>query len=108
MAKLNTTTRNNDTADALKEAGPDVQRMVMGHTPQHKINSALEGKAWRIDVGASKGVLGGTPEVLEIIHMGGDDDEDIINILTVEGDRISGNKRSVPDEVIMDFFDLKR
>ena len=43
-------------------------RMVMGHTVQKQINSALGGKAWRIDVGASRGVVGGTPEVLEIIN----------------------------------------
>jgi len=103
-----TTNNRNETADALRESGPDVRRMVMGHTPQHKINSALDGKAWRIDVGASKGVMGGTPEVLEIIHMGGEDDEDIINVLTVEGDRIRGTERSVPDQVVMDFFDIKR
>merc|ERR1719203_520853 len=95
-------------AAALKEAGPDARRMVMGHTPQDRINSALGGKAWRIDVGASRGVMGGTPEVLEIIHKGGEDDEDIVNILTVDGKRISGKERMVPDEVIMDFFDLKR
>jgi len=35
--------------DALRASGPDVQRMVMGHTPQNKINSALGGTAWRID-----------------------------------------------------------
>lgn len=99
---------NDMITEALNECGPDVQRMVMGHTPQHKINSALGGKAWRIDVGASKGVMGGTPEVLEIIHMGGEDDEDVVSILTVEGKRIEGTKRMVPDEVIMDFFDLKR
>ena len=94
--------------DALKESGPDVRRMVMGHTPQRRINSALDGKAWRIDVGASKGVMEGTPEVLEIIHMGGEDDEDVVNVLTVDGKRISGKERSVVDEVILDFFDLKR
>lgn len=37
-------------------------RMVMGHTPQFKINAALQNKAWRIDVGASQGVMGGTPK----------------------------------------------
>ena len=95
-------------ADALKESGADVQRMVMGHTPQMKINSALDGKAWRIDVGASKGVMGGTPEALEIIHMGGEDDEDIVNILTVDGKRISGNERMVTDRTIVDFFDIRR
>ena len=99
-----------NTAEALKEAGPDVRRMVMGHTPQRRINSALGGRAWRIDVGASKGVMGGTPEVLEIIHMGGDDDEDVINILTVDGDRVSGKERSVSNDgsAIMDFFDMRR
>lgn len=66
----------------LKELNCD--RMVMGHTPQFKINAALSGKAWRIDVGASQGVMGGTPEVLEIIHSpnGG---EDQVNILTRSG-----------------------
>jgi hypothetical protein len=98
------------TEEALKESGPDVRRMVMGHTPQRRINSALGGRAWRIDVGASKGVMGGTPEVLEIIHMGGDDDEDVINILTVDGDRVSGKERSVGNDAnaIMDFFDMRR
>jgi hypothetical protein len=69
--------------------------MVMGHTPQRRIHSALGGKAWRIDVGASKGVMGGTPEVLEILHMGGEDDEDVIKILTVDGDGVSEKERSV-------------
>lgn len=45
-------------------------RMVMGHTIQSQINSALNGKAWRIDVGASRGCGSGKPEVLEIIHAG--------------------------------------
>ena len=99
---------NYSIAEALKECGRDVQRMVMGHTPQQKINAALDGKAWRIDVGASKGVMGGTPEVLEIIHQGGENGEDVVNILTVAGSRISGKERSVTDEVIMDFFDMRR
>jgi len=45
-----------------------VDRMVMGHTPQNQINVALNDKAWRIDVGASKGVMDGHVEVLEILH----------------------------------------
>lgn len=94
--------------EALKESGPDVQRMVMGHTPQNKINSALDGKAWRIDVGASKGVMGGTPEVLEIIHRGGENDEDIVNVLTEDGKQINGKERSVADAIILDLFDMKR
>ena len=60
-------------------------------------------------MGASSGVMGGTPEVLEIIHMGGENDEDIVNILTVEGKRIAGKERSpVPDNTVMDFFDIRR
>lgn len=97
-------------SDALLASGLDVRRMVMGHTPQRQINSALGGRAWRIDVGASKGVMGGTPEVLEIIHMGGENGEDVINILTVNGDRVSSKERSVSkdDNAIMDFFDMRR
>eukprot|EP00531_Pseudo-nitzschia_arenysensis_P002194 CAMPEP_0116141140 /NCGR_PEP_ID=MMETSP0329-20121206/14223_1 /TAXON_ID=697910 /ORGANISM="Pseudo-nitzschia arenysensis, Strain B593" /LENGTH=547 /DNA_ID=CAMNT_0003636303 /DNA_START=259 /DNA_END=1902 /DNA_ORIENTATION=+ len=42
-------------------------RMVMGHTIQRQINGIFKGKAWRLDVGASKGCLNGTPEVLEVV-----------------------------------------
>ena len=42
-------------------------RMVMGHTIQQRVNGIFRGKAWRLDVGASKGCLGGTPEVLEVV-----------------------------------------
>jgi len=45
----------------------DADRMVMGHTIQHRINGVMDGRAWRIDVGASKGCLGGTTEVLEVL-----------------------------------------
>ena len=83
----------------LKAAGEDVQRMVMGHTPQYRINSALGGRAWRIDVGASQGVMGGTPEVLEIIH-GGESGEDVVSVLTVEGERIEGKERAVVENVL--------
>ena len=84
----------NECLDQLRsELGEDVQRMVMGHTPQSKINSALQDKAWRIDVGASFGVANGTPECLEIIHCGGENDEDVINVLTVDGQRISAVER---------------
>lgn len=65
----------------------NVVRMVMGHTPQMKINAALNGKAWRVDVGASRGVMGGNPEVLEIIH-GGEDEDDLVSILTMTKDGI--------------------
>lgn len=83
--------------ECLNEFTYDVQRMVMGHTPQLHINAALKGKAWRIDVGASRGVMSGIPEVLEIIHKGGENDEDVINILTVEGDRIPASDRQIDD-----------
>ena len=81
--------------DCLEAVGHGVQRMVMGHTPQSEINAALKGKAWRIDVGASKGVMNGTPEVMEIIHEGGANGEDVINILTVGGDRIPASERQI-------------
>jgi hypothetical protein len=83
----------------LEAVGEDVQRIVMGHTPQMKINSALGGRAWRIDVGASQGVMGGTPEVLEIIH-GGEDGEDKVSVLTVDGKSIDGKDRAVVDNVL--------
>ena len=42
------------------------QRMVVGHTVQQQgINSACEGKVWRIDVGLSR-FYGNKPSVLEI------------------------------------------
>jgi len=42
------------------------QRMVVGHTVQQQgINSACDGKVWRIDVGLSR-FYGGKPSVLEI------------------------------------------
>jgi hypothetical protein len=42
------------------------ERMVVGHTVQQQgINSACEGKVWRIDVGLSR-YYGGKPSVLEI------------------------------------------
>jgi hypothetical protein len=81
--------------ECLEAIGHDVQRMVMGHTPQTQINAVLNGKAWRIDVGASIGVMGGTPEVLEIIHQGAENGEDVINILTVEGYKIPAKERQV-------------
>jgi hypothetical protein len=40
-----------------------MKRMVMGHTPQSHINAALKGKAWRIDMGASKGVYVRVPVI---------------------------------------------
>eukprot|EP00587_Corethron_hystrix_P000293 CAMPEP_0113311560 /NCGR_PEP_ID=MMETSP0010_2-20120614/8749_1 /TAXON_ID=216773 ORGANISM="Corethron hystrix, Strain 308" /NCGR_SAMPLE_ID=MMETSP0010_2 /ASSEMBLY_ACC=CAM_ASM_000155 /LENGTH=373 /DNA_ID=CAMNT_0000167225 /DNA_START=148 /DNA_END=1269 /DNA_ORIENTATION=- /assembly_acc=CAM_ASM_000155 len=62
----------------LSELGID--RMIMGHTPQKHINSALENKAWRIDVGASKGMGNGNMEVLEVTkNADGSEDVFILN-----------------------------
>jgi len=86
--------------ECFRELGNDVQRMVMGHTPQKQINSALKGKAWRVDVGASSGVMGGTPEVLEIIH-GGKDEDDTISILRYNTDfKIESKSRQVFEDHI--------
>ncbi|OEU18365.1 Metallo-dependent phosphatase [Fragilariopsis cylindrus CCMP1102] len=41
----------------------DCDRMIMGHTIQRQINCVLHGRAWRIDVGASRGCGSGTPEI---------------------------------------------
>ena len=49
---------------SLAELG--VTRLVVGHTPQPAINSACGGRVYRIDVGMSRGVLGGMPQALEI------------------------------------------
>jgi len=76
------------------------ERMVMGHTPQMRINCALQEKAWRVDVGASKGVMNGKPEVLEIIHSGSSDKEDEIYILTMNGERINGKERMIVDNIL--------
>jgi|SRR6185369_11305214 len=47
-------------------AALSAQRMIVGHTVQQQgINSACEGKVWRIDVGLSR-FYGGKPSVLEI------------------------------------------
>jgi hypothetical protein len=86
--------------ECLEELGGEVQRMVMGHTPQMQINAALKGKAWRVDVGASSGVMGGTPEVLEIIH-GGDNEDDIISILRWnKDDKIPSQNRQVYENIL--------
>mmetsp|Transcript_62917 Transcript_62917/g.73567 ORF Transcript_62917/g.73567 Transcript_62917/m.73567 type:complete len:566 (+) Transcript_62917:72-1769(+) len=80
--------------EALRELNYGVERMVMGHTPQSQINSALKGKAWRVDVGASSGVNSGKPEVLEILH-GGEEEDDIIHVLTMDGKRVCESERRV-------------
>jgi hypothetical protein len=74
---------------ALKELECD--RMVMGHTIQRQINCALDGKAWRIDVGMSRGVVAGTPEVLEVMVVDGDE---VVSVLTSDGE-IPGDDRHI-------------
>ena len=75
---------------ALEELG-GCDRMVMGHTVQSQINAALDGMAWRCDVGVSRGVIAGTPEVLEIVNNNGTEE---ISVITKHG-RIPGNERYV-------------
>uniref|UniRef100_A0A7S1GPX1 Calcineurin-like phosphoesterase domain-containing protein n=1 Tax=Cyclophora tenuis TaxID=216820 RepID=A0A7S1GPX1_CYCTE len=76
--------------DVLQEL--EAERLVMGHTVQSQINSAISGMAWRIDVGASKGVASGTPEVLEVIRQG---KEEIVSILTPSGKLASRERHTV-------------
>ena len=53
-------------SNALEAAG--AKRLVVGHTPQQKgINSGCGGKVWRTDVGASRGIYGNAPQVIEIV-----------------------------------------
>jgi hypothetical protein len=53
-----------DLGTALAELG--AKRMVVGHTVQHRgVNSACDGKVWRIDVGLSR-YFGGPIQALEI------------------------------------------
>lgn len=87
--------------ECLKELSNEqnfsVERMVMGHTPQKQINAALNGKAWRIDIGASSGVLAsGGREVLQIIHQGAENGiDDKIDILTSDGKVFPSSERQV-------------
>lgn len=67
-------------------------RMVMGHTVQQQINGALNGKAWRVDVGASRGVMGGRPEVLEVQLQNG---QEVVSVISRGGKRIPAQERLV-------------
>ena len=71
-------------------------RMVMGHTVQREINAALQGKAWRVDVGASRGVMSGTPEVLEVVLQDG---KEVVSVLTRRG-KVPGDERRVENASI--------
>ena len=54
---------------ALRLAG--AARQVVGHTIQaHGITEACEGRVFRVDVGMSKGCIGGAPQALEILGEG--------------------------------------
>ena len=64
----------------------------MGHTPQKRINSALQNKAWRIDVGSSIGIANNSVEALEIVAL--EDGTEQISILTESG-RIPAEERQV-------------
>ena len=74
---------------ALFVAGAD--RMVVGHTVQSMgINAALNNKVWRVDVGASRGVMSGTPEVLEVTKQNG---REVVSVLTSHEGRLAGSER---------------
>ena len=48
----------------LSQSIPGAQRMVVGHTIQGQgINSACEGRVFRVDVGLSRGCGDGDPQV---------------------------------------------
>ena len=86
----------NDTAQEELDAvlhHLSASRMAMGHTPQSRLNVALQQKAWRLDTAASRGMGGGCVEVLEIVH-GESDDDDIVHIIDTAGQRIPGAERS--------------
>jgi len=85
-------------AAALFCAGAD--RMVVGHTVQTEgINSALDGKIWRIDTGASRGVANGRPECLEIVKEQG---REIVSVLTADGGKVSGTERRARSPVLVE------
>ena len=67
-------------------------RLVIGHTVQWQIN-CVAGKAWRIDVGASRWVAEGTPEVLEIVLQ--PDGTEQVSIKTKYTDRIPEDERHI-------------
>jgi hypothetical protein len=62
-------------------------------TIQQQINCALKGKAWRIDVGMSRGVVSGTPEVLEVMMKDG---TEIVSVLTFNR-KIAAEERQIEE-----------
>jgi hypothetical protein len=55
-------------AETLERMPGSVRRMVVGHSVQKggSVTSACRGAVWRVDIGMSRGVLGSSPQVLEI------------------------------------------
>ena len=55
-------------AETLERMPGSVRRMVVGHSVQKggSVTSACGGAVWRVDIGMSRGVLGSSPQVLEI------------------------------------------
>eukprot|EP00977_Amphora_coffeiformis_P018109 scaffold6164_cov163-Amphora_coffeaeformis.AAC.20 len=83
---------------ALFCAGAD--RMVVGHTVQtNGINSALGGKVWRIDTGASRGVASGATECLEIVKEQG---REVVSVLTADGGKLPGAERQAISPVLVE------
>lgn len=68
------------------------KRIVIGHTPQSRINAIMNGKAWRIDVGMSRGMNGTYPEVLEIVK--DENGEETVWVVTAEG-RLPAEERYI-------------
>jgi len=82
-------------AVAAAESGGEACRIVVGHTPQKRINSACGGTVWRIDVGMSSGVADNLPEVLQIVH--GEREDEVFVIRPGEEERIRGVDRECYD-----------
>ena len=79
----------------------DCDRMVMGHTVQREINCALNGKAWRVDIGASRGVLNGSPEVLEVCRV---NDTEVVSVLSKKYGKIPESERQIFEFDAATFF----
>jgi len=71
------------------------KRIFVGHTPQKKINSVLDGRIWRIDTGVSSGVARGIAEVVQIEHMAMDDGSDRVKVLSEVDGVVDGVEREV-------------
>lgn len=54
-----------ETCDELRSALQVIgaKRLVVGHTPQRRINCGCAGAVWRVDLGLSRAMGGGVPEV---------------------------------------------